>query len=826
MRGLKGDLGRRWRTAAGLIGLGTGFLWLLAFPGAAQDVSRIAPPVDGRPVHKQEPSRRPVFPRTPTIDRAQPLYLQGDELIYDNTGNRVTARGNVEIYYNNYILTADEIIYDQGANQLTAQGNVVLREPGGAVTTSERIVLSDDFRDGFVQSLSFTTADETRITARRATRRAGNVTEFEDGKFTPCKTAPGTPPLWCISAKRVVHDQAAQTITYEQAAFELYGVPVLYVPYFEHADPTVKRKSGFLAPNFSASGDLGYVAEVAYYWALGPNYDLTFHPAYTTKQGVLWQADFRHRLARGAISGQYSIDFAGIDQEVGSLPTSIANDNLDGWRGSIVTKGDFSLASWWRFGWDITLESDDSFRRFYKLDNILQTDRVNTVHLIGLSDRNYLAVTGYHFGGLLFSDQDVAESQVHPVIDWNYVVGAPVLGGELSWNVNAISLTRDQSFQDTNQFQRRVNTVTQRASADIRWRRKMIDRIGITYTPFANLRGDVASYHDAVDPLSDSLVDDETVTRGAASAGILAAYPWIKHTRRASHTIEPIGQIIARAARVDNQNMFPNEDARSLVFDDTNLFELDKHSGWDRIETGTRANVGLQYTFQRSTGGYARLLAGQSFHLAGPNNYADPIGSTPTSNILGPRESSSTRDTGLATRRSDYVLGAYLAPAPGYRFIGQARFDETNFALRTGSFHALANYGPFAAQVSYNYADVSTYRYADSFATSSLTYQYIEEEYPTQEIYGNLWIRLSENWSAGGMIRFDIDDNVIRQDALSLRYADECYVVTVTYLDNKISDPVNGITPDQSIMVRFGLKHLGDFRYKTDLLAFNQSENQ
>jgi hypothetical protein len=37
---------------------------------------------------------------------------------------------------------------------------------------------------------------------------------------------------------------------------------------------------------------------------------------------------------------------------------------------------------------------------------------------------------------------------------------------------------------------------------------------------------------------------------------------------------------------------------------------------------------------------------------------------------------------------------------------------------------------------------------------------------------------------------------------------------------------VNGITPDQSIMVRFGLKHLGDFQYKTDLLAFNQSENQ
>ena len=32
------------------------------------------------------------------IDKSQPLYLQGDELIYDTGGNKVIARGNVEIY--------------------------------------------------------------------------------------------------------------------------------------------------------------------------------------------------------------------------------------------------------------------------------------------------------------------------------------------------------------------------------------------------------------------------------------------------------------------------------------------------------------------------------------------------------------------------------------------------------------------------------------------------------------------------------------------------------------------------------------------------------
>jgi len=799
----------------GLWGAATCWLLSLAMScvvvtsAAAQDpILKVGPTAYGKPPTK---GRGPAVPGVPKIDRAQPLYLQGDELIYDNTGRRITARGNVEIYYNNYILTADEVVYDQAAGQLTAAGNVLLREPGGANTAADRLVLSDDFRDGFVQSLRFTGSDSSRITARRGTRRAGKVTEFEDGKFSPCKTVPGQPPAWCISAKRIIHDQEAKTISYKDAAFELFGVPVLYIPYFEHADPSVKRKSGFLAPNLGHSNDLGYISEVSYFYALAPNYDFTFRPTYTSEQGVLWKGDFRHRIAVGSLSGQYRVQIAGIDQDVDDLPSGLARDELDGWRGSLKTVGNLSLASWWNLGWNVTLESDDAFRRFYKLDNILNTDRVNKVFLQGLGERSYLAVTGYHFGGLLFSDESGSDSQVHPVIDWNYVVGMPVLGGEVSWNVNAISFTRNQTFQDGDATSRRVDSITHRASANISWRRKIMDAIGISYTPFANLRGDVSTYKDVVNPLTDNVIRDQTETRGTASAGILASYPWIKHTATSSHVIEPIGQIIARTGKVGDQNALPNEDARSLVFDDSNLFELDKHSGYDRIETGTRANVGLQYTFQLNTGGYARLLAGQSFHIRGRNNYADPVGNEPALDPSSNRIPSQTRDSGLDTYRSDYVLGAYLAPSSNLRIIGQARFDETDLALKQSDFYATATYGPLVAQASY------------SFISGDKTVGTGSDQ---QDVVGNLWVQLSERWSVGGMLRFDIDQEAVRQDALSLRYADECYVLTMTYLENKIADDVNGISEDQSLLVRFEFKHLGGFNYRTDALDFTRNENQ
>jgi LPS-assembly protein len=96
------------------------------------------------------------FVTRPRADRTQPLYLQADELIYDTRGNRVIARGNVEMYYNNYILTADRVTYDESSNKLTAEGNAQLKDPDGTITRADRFEALDHFRDAFVESLAAT----------------------------------------------------------------------------------------------------------------------------------------------------------------------------------------------------------------------------------------------------------------------------------------------------------------------------------------------------------------------------------------------------------------------------------------------------------------------------------------------------------------------------------------------------------------------------------------------------------------------------------------------------------------------------------------------
>ena len=177
------------------------------------------------------------------------------------------------------------MIYDQSVNKLLAEGNAQLKDPNGSITRADRFEALDDFRDAFVQSLSVVLSDDTRIAADRASRREGNITEYERGKFTPCKNDPGMPPLWCISAARIIHDQRAATISYQDAQFEFFGVPVLYIPYFQHPDPSVKRRSGFLAPSYGNSSTLGLRHRGAILFC--PGAQLRFHlpPAVLVQAG-------------------------------------------------------------------------------------------------------------------------------------------------------------------------------------------------------------------------------------------------------------------------------------------------------------------------------------------------------------------------------------------------------------------------------------------------------------------------------------------------------------------------------------------------------------
>jgi len=73
-----------------------------------------------------------------------------DELIDDTGNGRVVARGKVEIRYFGEILVADEIVYDRSTRKLSARGHVQLQEADGKISRTDAMNLTEDLRDTFV----------------------------------------------------------------------------------------------------------------------------------------------------------------------------------------------------------------------------------------------------------------------------------------------------------------------------------------------------------------------------------------------------------------------------------------------------------------------------------------------------------------------------------------------------------------------------------------------------------------------------------------------------------------------------------------------------
>jgi len=151
---------------------------------------------------------RPLPKKSPPLQTNAPMLVQATEIKYDYTNNTVAAVGNVQIYYGGATIEADEVVYDQKTKRLRAQGNVRLTEPDGKITYGQLLDLTDDYRDGFVDSLRLETPDDTRFAAARADRAKGNYTVLQNGVYTacePCKDNPKKPPLWQVQAARIIH---------------------------------------------------------------------------------------------------------------------------------------------------------------------------------------------------------------------------------------------------------------------------------------------------------------------------------------------------------------------------------------------------------------------------------------------------------------------------------------------------------------------------------------------------------------------------------------------------------------------------------------------
>ena len=589
-----------------------------------------------------------------------PFLITADELSYDQNLGIVAARGSVEISQQDRVLTADVVTFNERQNLLTASGSVTLLEPSGDVLFAEHMELSGDFKDGIVRDLRTVLSDNSRFAASGARRTEGDTLDMSNAVYSPCalcREDPKKPPLWQIKAVRVIHDKPSRTIEYRDAWLELGGMPVAYAPYFQHPDPTVKRQSGFLAPSFGGSSELGAVLEVPYYYVLSPTADFTIAPKFTSSEGPVLFGEYRKRFFTGSLT----------------LAGSMTQDSDDDFRGHIESVGRFDIDDTWRWGFDLDRASDDTYHRRYNYssgDNDTLTSRLYTE---GFRRGNYFSANTYLFQGLRAGDDQGSIPVVLPYLTYSQFGDPDKLGGRTKAEASLLALTR------------RDGTDTRRLSVKTGWHRPITTPSGNLFTFSTALKGDL--YH-----VSDLQRSGKSNYSGAAGRLIPEAtldwrYPVIRDEGNIHHLVEPLASFVVSPYGGNSSNI-PNEDSIDFEFDDTNLFSTNRFTGVDRVEGGPRFNYGMRWGIFGSGGGSTTVLIGQSFRPKTDDTFAE--------------------GSGLNDNFSDIVTRVQATPLQDWSLLYRGRWDKSNFenkrnelalVLGPSNFQLVTNYVFFDRQV-------------------------------------------------------------------------------------------------------------------------------
>ncbi|MBB3963867.1 LPS assembly protein LptD [Rhizobium metallidurans] len=722
----------------------------------------------------------------PDVSKEAKMLLSANELVYNKDAEVVSAVGGVQINYAGYKMVSQRVEYNQKTGRMMALGNVELVSPDGTRMYSDKLDVTDDFADGFINSLRIETPDNTRIVAETGQRVGGNEMILNKGVYTaclPCSQNPERPPFWQVKAERVIQNGEKRTIRLERARMEILGYPIAYVPWLVVPDNTVKRKSGFLFPSFSTAQNLGFGLSVPYYYVISPSMDATVTGTGYTTQGFLADAEFRQRFENGT----HTLRVAGINQMNSSQFTEGTSDAQNDARGLVASKGAFQINPRWAFGWDVMVQSDNNFARTYNLKGLNDSTRTNQVYLTGLGKRNYFDMRSFYFDVQDADPSSTAEKQqaiVYPVVDYRYIAPQPLAGGELSADVNFTNISRGKDdFYDVAGFDRfrGLEGQTSRLTGELTWKRTFVTPAGVLITPLLSARGDALALNmDDPAGYAGNYDTSDAATRGMVTAGLEMRYPILATTENSTHVFEPIMQIYARPDE-SLAGRLPNEDAQSFVFDATNLFERDKFSGYDRIEGGTRANLGIQYTGTFDNGYKLHGIFGQSYQLGGQNSFT-------TDDLVNVGA-----DSGLETTRSDYVgLGGIETPQ-GFAFAASYRLDEKTFELRRGDLTAGFQTDTFQSQLLYTHVSAQPEYGFDS---------------DNDEIQTRATVKFKDYWSIFGGIAYDLNNNTFTRQTIGLTYEDECTIFTIAYSDKR--DTSDQSASDWTIGARLTFRTLGD----------------
>jgi LPS-assembly protein len=693
------------------------------------------------------------------------VHLVADEVGYDEDFGIYVARGHVEAQRGDKIIMADTLTYNERTKTVTANGNVAMLMPNGDTLFGNYVDVSEDFNDGIVQGFKGLFKDKSRLAAQTAQRVGGNKMVLKNAVYTPClpcKTDPSRQPVWQVKARDVVQDEVAETITYHNAWMEMWGVPIFWTPYFQHPAPGVERMTGLLEPRISASsGRAGYQYAQPYFITLGPDKDLTLTPIVRVggdpdPAGAVGDIEYRQRVRDGA----FRLEISGTQED------RFGNENRDlvkhnEFRGHLEADGLFQINRDWRWGFNNKLTTDKTYLRQYHFGSPDWLE--NQLWAEGFFGRSYFDARAM---GFQTTDKDFDSDNapmVLPSLNYNFVGEPGPYGAYWGLNVNTRNIIREDE-RDSLRF-----------SVSPSWTLPYTSSIGDIYELKLSFQSDLYVVND-VDKDSNDVTGENGDFDGVAGrffpeASLKWRYPFVRPGETITQVFQPIAQLVL-APDCCNTGKIPNDDSLAFEWDDTKVFDADRFSGLDRVDSGSRFNYGVEWTGYLPEGGYADVFLGQSLRFW---NDGDEL-----------------RDgSGIDDDLSDLVGRVTVVPADWLDLSYRFRLDVDELDM--------------------NRQDLGIAAGPEEFRLN-LHYIHLEDDVDggrEEQVSAGIRAKLGEYWTVGTNATYDIHDTELLAVGSLLEYQDECFgmLLRASYAPESDEEDTSG---DFTAIVQFRFTNLGN----------------
>ncbi len=659
----------------------------------------------------------------------------------------LVASGDVEVLYRDSRLRAQRIVYDRDTDSLSIDGPITLTDGDGVLVLADEASLDADLQNGILRSARLVLDRQLQLAADEIRREGGRFIVLDNSVASSCEVCANRPvPTWEIRAARVIHDRAAQKITFEKAQFRLLGVPVLYLPRLRVPDPSVERATGFLLPRVRSTSALGPGLRLPYFIALGPSADLTLTPYLSPRTRTLGGV-YRQALARGDLT----LEGALTDDTLGARgPGDLTEEDV---RFYLFGRGDVALPRDLRLRFDVQTVSDPSYLLDYGYADIdrlesridLSRYRRNEAFSASLTDFRTLRDTEIPFRAQLPRNYGVLR----------YERRVPWRGGEVRLGADATTLTR---------------------SSDAIGPGRDVDRLGASafYTRGAVLAAGIAGRLDLGATADAYAVTQDRAfgtspTRIVPHAAVELRWPLVRREHQgARQVLEPVVHVAWSDVLGD---AVPNEDSGLTAFDEGNLTAFSRFPGDDAVEDGLRTALALNWARYDPDGWRMGATVGRILRADGADAFA--------------------AGTGLDGTRSDWLAAGQIHLGDRLGLTARGLFDD--------------GFDATSAEARLVYADeratlASTYLFLTPLPAEN-------RPGTTHELTIDGTYRLTRHWTGNAEGRFDLEDNSTAEAGLGLEYRSECIRAAVSVSRRFTSS--DSLVPTTDVGLEVSLAGLG-----------------